>query len=107
MNLKKLGFDNATDGATTVFAGVTFVNVILRFWKLPPWFADWDYVALATLAVCVVCSWLANFWHRQRVELIREHAEAKTLNILSGFARSSVFWTCMAAMQALTFVHRH
>jgi len=46
MNLKKLGLDNANDGAMNFFAGMTFLDVVPRFWRAPVWFADWDYVAL-------------------------------------------------------------
>lgn len=107
MILKKLGLDNANDGLMTVLAGVTFFDVIVRFWRPPVWFSDWDYFALGTIAFAVLFSWLVNLKHRKQVELIREHVDEKTLNLLSVWSRSSVFWTCIAVLQGLSLVHRH
>jgi uncharacterized membrane protein len=107
MNLKKLGLDNGNDGAMTVLAGVTLLNVVLRFWRSPVWFTAWDYLALGFIAVAVLFSWFANFKHRQQIELVREPADEKSINLLSVWSRSSVFWACMMALQAMTFVHPH
>jgi hypothetical protein len=83
------------------------VSVVLRFWLSPPWFAAWDYEALGFIAVAVLCSWYANFKHRQQIELVRAQADEKALNLLSFYSRTSVFWASMMALQAMTFVHHY
>ncbi len=107
MTLKKLGLDNVNDGVMTCLAGVTLVAVVLTFFRLPVGFGGFDYFTLGTIAIAVLASWILNVKHRQQVELIGEPGAEKTKKFLSTLARSSVFWTCVTALQSLQFVRRH
>jgi len=102
-----MGLDKLNDGVMTVLTGVTFLDVVVRLLKPPVWFTGWDYFAIGFIAFAVIGGWFANFKHRRQVELIRENADERTINLLAFWSRYPVLLTCLAVIQALSIVHRH
>jgi hypothetical protein len=107
MDLKKMGLDNLNDGVMTVLAGVTLLDVVVHLLKPAVWFTGWDYFGIAFIAIAVIGVWFANFKHRQQVQLIRESADERTINLLAFWSRYPVLLTCLAVLQAMSLVHRH
>jgi len=107
VKLTKADLGDRNDRGLSVLAGIVFLNVCLRFWRLPSGSDPWHYVVLAVVAVGVIKVWFLNLEHRRTLASLKQQANEDAPSLLNRLQRQSTLWVYLLTLQVVLLMRPH